>query len=491
MRHETSFPVAPDLAASVSNGAVLAHRSDGSEVFVDMWRLKAPHTFIQGGTGSGKSTAGMAMIEPAHAAGMALAVFDLEGQFGKLRESCPGVIVIGGDDGDLPLDPATIGAVMAEAFRSGASFVIRLHEHSVTDQRKMVADGLRVLMDMPRKFWGKRLIVIDEVHVIAPQNGFSEATEPLAQVAARGRRRGYRLLVMTQRIAWTHKNVITQCLNLAAGRNRLGADLVAVCEALGLSRGEAQRLQKLPQGTFLATGPDFAEGVDEIRFVRPDTVLERSIDDEDAPQQPLLSTGDMLAALRRVAASSPDSSGEDADADIAQHRGGSPDTGLSGVGASTAGLGQQLLAVLAAARVDAVPLPAIQLLFRAAAPAAAVTKAIAELRGAKLVAGRKRLALTPAGRKRVASGASGSTLLCALLGDLRRRLDPDARRILDALSAAAGQPLPVEEIAVRTAFSARSRKLRQHLDWLSRRGLIRKRAGAFTVSDGYAALATL
>src|SRR5690606_25316464 len=139
---------------------------------------------------------------------------DPEGQYAPLRQSCPGTLVIGGTEADVPLSLEHVAAIVTEALRNRASIVLQIDECPLGEQREIVAAALGALMAMPQTCWHKRLIIIDEVHLFAPQRGMCESAGPIAEVAARGRRRGYYLVLATQRFARVSKDCITQCGNV-------------------------------------------------------------------------------------------------------------------------------------------------------------------------------------------------------------------------------------------------------------------------------------
>ncbi len=493
MKHETFPPALEPL--DVPGTALLGTFADGSALTMETAALSAPHTFAMGGTGAGKSSFICRRLELAHAEDIPFVVVDPEGQYGPLRDSCPGAIVIGGEDGDVPLSIESITDVAATAFRNHASIVVRLDGFSLSDQRKVVAKVLRVLMRMQKKYWSYRLVVVDEVHLFAPQRGRCESSHPIAEVAARGRRRGLRLVLATQRFARVDKDTVTQCGNLLVGKIDLSADLVPAAEALGLNRQEARRLLELDRGTFIARGPDLSVRPVEVRIRKPRTVLEGTLETRGTAAGQGL-TGEALVAALLVAANggASDAGLEDSD-DIATGSGpsagqGRPVTSASPAAGQRDGIDMTILSLLASSPGRVVLAAALALLLRADATRAEIDAALADLRHRKLIAGRKALVMTAAGKDLLVGGAASSRIFAERIGAIRLALPKDALRALDAL-AAAGQLLPLSEIARRTGSAERSRKLRNLLARLARAGLVRKQRDLFAISHGYAALAGL
>ncbi len=488
MRHE-KFTCGTPLSTVPAENNVLGRFADGMLLEFQAHHLTAPHTFVQGRTGSGKTSAVCRMVEAAHDQGIPCMVVDPEGQYAPLRQSCPGTLVIGGTEADVPLSLEHVAAIVTEALRNRASFVLQIDEFPLGEQREIVAAALGALMAIPQACWHKRLIIIDEVHLFAPQRGTCESAGPIAEVAARGRRRGYYLILATQRFARVSKDCITQCGNVLIGLNRDPADLKPAADALGFTSREIKMLATLPRGTFMASGPDFSEVAAELRMEKPRTRLGGTLSDNKHPL-PVLTGETRIDAVRRAGGT--DQVAESRNADPAQ---ASLPVQPADIVPSVAKRGEgsevdlDILSILATAR-SRVTLPALAVLLRGKRTEKTITGAIMELRRRGLAAGRKHLVITEAGRKLRKSIPIHAPTVAELIGDLRRQLHPDTLRVLDGLSAVSA-PLAPADIAERTGFSARSRKLQQHLAALSRSGLVKRRGGRFSVSVGYDALAGL
>lgn len=453
-----------------------------------------PHTFVTGGTGAGKSSTLGTLGELAHFQGAPFVFVDPEGQFGPLPHSAPGTVVMGGEDGDVPLSVETIGKVMFEAFRNRASVVLRLDDLSRTDQRIVVACVVNTFMNMPKRWWAYYLIAIDEVHLFVPQQGTCESSLPIAEAAARGRRRGLKLVLATQRPARVAKDAISQCGNILAGKISIPADLRVAAETLGLTSQQSMRLLSLSKGSFIARGPDVSDEPVEVHIRKPRTVLDGTIEMKAATAEPVLTGETLVAGLRAAGIGEHDSShigkvqAED-DAITPARRIASEKSGAV-TASSCSDTALAILQLLASSSKKSLPAGALSLLLRGEAARTAIDATLLDLRRRRLIVGHKRLMITAAGARLLGNATRPSRTLAERIGAIRLSLPKDAVRILDALSAA-GQALATAEIARRTGGAERSRKLRKLLAQLSRAGLVRKRQGHFVIAPGYAALTDL
>ena len=488
MRHETFND--NDLAAagelSPESGTPIGILSDGNRFTLDIRRLKGRHTFIQGGTGSGKTSVTCTLAEAAGHQGVPFTILDPEGQFGPLAETFPHVIVIASEGTKVRLDVATIGAVATEAFRNRASFIVQTDDLPPVEQQKVAAEILKALMAMPREYHAKRLIVVDEVHIVAPERGKAESSAPLAEVAARGRKRGYSLILATQRFARVSKDCVSQCHNFFVGKNKTAVEVDRAAADIGLSKEQIAELPHLAPGTFFGAGDDISDGIIKIAFTKPVTRLAASSEEEFNSKRLVLAGDALEDSLRSAAEGRPSPIREDprnAGREIPSAASGGRHHIPSGADVP---LEIEILRLLADTR-SGLARSAVSLLLRSEASSTSIERTITALHRRKLVAGQKRVSITRAGRSILHGHGGTARSLAERLGQLRASLEPDALRILDAI-AAASQPLPLEEVARRAGFTPRSRKLRSSIDWLSRRGLLSKRRNLLAASAGYRAL---
>lgn len=185
------------------------------------------HIAVLGKNGSGKTYAAKAVIvEPLLAAGKHVAIIDPTSAWWGLRSSADGkvggfrVIVLGGDHGDLPL-PALGGAAVAR-------LVVEQRVNVIADTGNLtVGERTRWMIDFAGTLYRLNRVplhlVIDEVHVFAPQGKVPDPDtgkmlHAVNQLASGGRSRGIRLTMITQRPQKLHKDALTTADTLIAMR---------------------------------------------------------------------------------------------------------------------------------------------------------------------------------------------------------------------------------------------------------------------------------
>lgn len=475
----------------VATPATLGTLPDGNAVKLAVAELSASHSFIMGGTGAGKSSTIARFCEIASDQGVPLLVLDPEGQFEALRHSCPGTIVIG-NEGDIPLNVDRIDYVVWEGLMNRASLVLQLHDLPEPLQCKTAAKVLDVLRTLPNEHWHHRLVVIDEVHIFAPQKGVCESSLPLAEVAARGRRRGIKLVCATQRFSRVSKDLISQFGNVLVGKVNAAADLDAAMNTLGLRREDAARLRLLERRCFIAMGPDLTPEPVELRILKPRTVLGKTLEIDSGYAQPVLTGEELLEAMRTAHAGN--GAGRSASSGSHMPRAnageGEGQPSVSSASAVQQGTIELCLALIAASPEKALPAIVLPLLLRADITKKAVEQAISQARRRRLITGRKKLVITASGKAAIASASLGPNLLAERVGMIRLGISRQMQAILDILTSS-DRSLSFAEIASLGGYPETSRKMSRLLDQLGRAGLVHRRRGLCAPSPAYAALVSL
>ncbi len=191
------------------------------------------HVAIVGRTGSGKSYAARGAVEALLEAGRQVVVLDPTGVWWGLRAGADGgpgfpVPVIGGDRADVAL-PAEAGAALAALL--------------VGRRQSAMVDTSGFTMGERRRFYGAFLaglhhenrtalhLVVDEADELAPQRPLPDQTTVLHEmdrIVRRGRSRGFRVLMITQRPAVLHKDVLSQAGCLIAMQLTAAQDRAAI-----------------------------------------------------------------------------------------------------------------------------------------------------------------------------------------------------------------------------------------------------------------------
>ncbi len=246
------------------NGATvrptLGSTTAGAQVAIDLDQLIETRLLLQGASGSGKSWSARRLLEQTHGLVQHL-VLDTEGEYASLRERFD--YVLAGPDGDCRAEAHHAGLLARRLLEFGISAIVDLHEMRSIDRPRFVRGFYEALVDAPRSLWHDALVVIEECHLVAPQGGReAESTEAVIDLATRGRKRGFALVAVTQRISDLHKSVVAQCGNRLIGLTTLDADVKRAAYELGFEgRDRAHQLAKLARGQFFAFGPAISASV--------------------------------------------------------------------------------------------------------------------------------------------------------------------------------------------------------------------------------------
>lgn len=172
----------------------------------------------------GKTYTASVMAEEMMKAGLPFVALDPTGAWWGLRASADGkregfpVVIIGGEHGDLPLEP-TAGKVLADLVVDHPGwYVIDLSQtNSNAEQDRIAGDFAEQLYRRKAKNTFPLHLFVDEADAFAPQQAFPNQKRMLGAFEAlvrRGGIRGIGTTLITQRPAVLNKNVLTQADNL-------------------------------------------------------------------------------------------------------------------------------------------------------------------------------------------------------------------------------------------------------------------------------------
>ncbi len=178
------------------------------------------HVFI-GQSGTGKTNAGVVLVEELDKTGGQFVVIDGMGGWWGLRTSRDGtsegidVFILGGEHGDMPLEPSAGGLVADFIVKSGHSFILDL------SLMRKGQSTLFMLQFCERLFEAKATnktplhLMIDEADQYAPQETREGGNLPrlvgaVEDLVRRGRQRGIATSMNTQRPAVLNKSCISQ-----------------------------------------------------------------------------------------------------------------------------------------------------------------------------------------------------------------------------------------------------------------------------------------
>jgi hypothetical protein len=187
-----------------------------------------------GRTGSGKTFALKAAVEALLNEGARVCILDPTGVWYGLRSNAKGtgpgfpVVVFGGDHADVPIVD-TSGEALAELVATkNVPIVVDLSEFTMGGRTRFAT---RFLEDLYRRNRLPLTLVVDESDVFAPQRVQPDEMVMLSrmeQICRRGRVRGFRVWLITQRPAALSKAVLSQANTLIAMQLTAPQDRAAV-----------------------------------------------------------------------------------------------------------------------------------------------------------------------------------------------------------------------------------------------------------------------
>ncbi|WP_437286126.1 helicase HerA domain-containing protein [Sorangium sp. So ce406] len=205
---------------------------------------------IWASSGRGKSFGVGVLCEELLAAGIPVVAVDPEGELYTLRERFR-LLVLGGAHADLPLPSGERAAALALArvLDEGLGLVIDLSDQPTNRAQQEAAlpflERLWVLLSERR---APAALVVEEVHIFAPQSGASLTSDILHRFAKQGRKRGVLLAVASQRTQAVSKELMSQLNFPAIGGFEIERDYDAV-KAL-VDGHTFEEFRALPAGEF-------------------------------------------------------------------------------------------------------------------------------------------------------------------------------------------------------------------------------------------------
>lgn len=196
--------------------------------------LLGQHVAIVGKTGSGKTYTAKGAVETLLTEKRRVCVLDPTGVWYGLRSSPDGkkpgfsIAVFGGAHADVAIAENS-GLALAKIVASkNLPVIVDLSEMLIGQRHRFMTDFAEALY---RENRAPLHLVIDEADEFAPQNPLPETKRMLHHVdriVRRGRVRGFRVMLITQRPAVLHKNVLTQANSLIAMRLTAPQDRAAI-----------------------------------------------------------------------------------------------------------------------------------------------------------------------------------------------------------------------------------------------------------------------
>ena len=255
-----------ELASTVALVPLLSFAADPppDSVPVDLEQLGADFGLsIIGNAGSGKTHLLRGILEQTHGRAQQI-VFDSEGEFWTLRAKFD-YLLVARTGGDIPLSVDTATVLCQRVMEFGVSVILDISDLPPAQRIAYVAAFVTQLIETPPAHRRRCLVVIDEVHRFAPEGANPASKQPIADLIALGRKRGFIPIVATQRVAKVDKNTISELQNGLTGRITLDVDAARAASDLGLRGEDKNRLRFLKRGEFFALGPALAPSVTQVR----------------------------------------------------------------------------------------------------------------------------------------------------------------------------------------------------------------------------------
>lgn len=190
---------------------------------MDIARFLDKPAAIVGTTGAGKTFTAKGAVELLLALGRRVVVIDPTGAWYGLRAGADGeapggfpVLIFGGEHADIPIAPDG-GERVAEALAGrDVQAIIDTSEMTGGEKTRFLTDFLQKLYALNK---AALHLVVDEADEVCPQNPMPEERRlsgAFDKIVRRGRIKGFRPLMITQRPAVLHKNVLSQIGTLIA-----------------------------------------------------------------------------------------------------------------------------------------------------------------------------------------------------------------------------------------------------------------------------------
>lgn len=233
--------------------------------------------------GSGKTYTVLVLVEEFLKNNLPIVVVDPVGVCWGLRASADGkgpglpVVVLGGDHGDVPLEPGAGEAI--------ADFIIQERQSCVLDlSRFRKGEQTRFMTDFAERLYHKNRdplhLVLDEADAFAPQRpmkGQERMLGAVEDIVRRGRAHGLGVTLVTQRAAVLNKDVLTQVEVLVALRTIAPQDRAAIDAWINVHGTVEQRaelmksLPSLPIGTAWFWSPGWLDVFQRVKVRRRET----------------------------------------------------------------------------------------------------------------------------------------------------------------------------------------------------------------------------
>lgn len=257
--------------------------------------------------GSGKTYTAMKLTEQLTLAGQPVVAVDPTGVWWGLRSDAAGtgpglaVIILGGEHGDVPLEPAAGRLVADLIVDHPGSYVLDLSDFdSNAEQDLFGRDFAERLYRRKARERSPLHVVVDEADAFAPQSPMPDQRRMLGAfqtLMRRGRSRGIGMTVVTQRPAVLHKDMTTQAevlvaMQLTGTQDRKAVDAWVAANGTSAQRGALMdSLASLQRGEAWVWSPAWLK-----LFARTTIARRQTFDSSRTPE-----VGELVSEPRRRA----------------------------------------------------------------------------------------------------------------------------------------------------------------------------------------------
>jgi uncharacterized protein DUF87 len=236
---------------------IVVGTSEGREIKLSLDILMKTRLLVQANSGGGKSWLLRRLAEQLFGK-VPVLIIDPEGEFSTLREKFGFVLV--GKGGETPADARSAALVAHKLLELRASAVCDLYELKPHERHHWVKLFLEGLINAPKNLWRPTVIILDEAHVFCPEGkaGESEASGSVVDLATRGRKRRFCVVMATQRLGKLRKDATAELLNRLVGPTFEDVDLERAADLLSVAAADKRdfftQMRMLPPGNFFALG---------------------------------------------------------------------------------------------------------------------------------------------------------------------------------------------------------------------------------------------
>lgn len=233
-------------------------------------------TALIGISGGGKTYAGSKLAELVHDAGAQVVIVDTVGNWWGLRLDAGGkkpgiqIPILGGDRGDVALDPGHGRLVAETVAETRASMILDVSEMTGGELRRFVTDFATWLLRLKKKRPGPVLVIWEECQDVVPQRVFGEDAKMVGAVeklVKQGRNHGVGSMLLSQQPQAVNKAVLNQAQTLFAFRTAGPHERKAIegwiaAKSIDVDLDE---LPSLPTGTCFCWSPFWLRTYQKIR----------------------------------------------------------------------------------------------------------------------------------------------------------------------------------------------------------------------------------